>query len=181
MKIPTILTERLRLRPFTQEDTLVMHQIMNGKDVLRYFPGAQTVSQEQVARMIERLNAHWQKHGYGLWAVEMELTGDLLGRCGLQFLAETDEVEVDFILGRDYWGQGLATEAGQASALYGYNNLDLDTIVGIVHPENVASQRVLEKLGMEFAEATEYFGMACYRYVGKRPNTKKIVCQPIER
>ena len=179
MKIPVILTERLRLRPFTPQDTPRMQQIMNGKDVLRYFPGTQTLSEEQVSRMIVRLNEHWQEHGYGLWAVEMELTWTLIGRCGLQYIAETDEVEVDFILDRDYWGQGLATEAGQATLQYGYNNLDLAMIVGIVHPENVGSQRVLEKLGMQFAEAKEYFGMACHRYVGKRPNTKWIVCQVI--
>ena len=174
MNIPTIMTENLRLRPFTPQDSIRMHQIMNGKDVLQYFPGTQTVSQEQVARMIDRLNDHWQEYGYGLWAVELSETGGLVGRCGLQYIAETDEVEVDFIVDREQWGHDLATEAGRASLQYGYDNLDVAMIVGIVHPENVASQRVLEKLGMQFAEATEYFGMACFRYVGKLPSPHEV-------
>jgi ribosomal-protein-alanine N-acetyltransferase len=82
----------------------------------------------------------------------------------LQYLPETDEVEVDFILGTKFWGQGFATEAGQASLQYGFENLDIDIIVGIVHTDNAASQRVLEKIGMRFMEAKAYFGMACYRY-----------------
>lgn len=101
--------------------------------------------------------------------MELRATGALLGRCGLQHIAETDEVEVDFILDRHYWGQGFATEAGQVSLQYGFAVLNLAQVVGIVHPGNLASRRVLEKLGMQFVEEAEYFGMSCYRYVGKRP------------
>ena len=164
MKIPTITTERLIVRPFTLEDTATMHQIINGKDVLKYFPGSKTITEVQVQRMIERIRTHWQDKGYGLWAIELRATGALLGRCGLQHLEETDEVEIDFIFSRDHWGNGFATEAGKASLQYGLEQLRLQTIVGIVHPENLASQRVLEKVGMAQIEKTEYFGMACYKY-----------------
>ena len=145
MEIPTIATERLCLRPFTLEDSSTMHQIINGKDVLKYFPGSKTVTETQVQRMIERMLTHWQEKAYGLWAVELQETGALLGRCGLQHIDETDEVEIDFIFGRDYWGNGFATEAGNASLQYGFTHLTQQTIVGIVHPDNMASQRVLEK------------------------------------
>ena len=167
MTIPIIETKNLNLRPFSQADAPAMHTIMNGEDVLLYFPGTQTPTQEQVQRMIDRLLTHWQEKGYGLWAVEHRETGVLLGRCGLQYLEETDEVEVDFIIDRAFWGQGFATEAGLASMQFGFNDLGLSEIVGIVHPENIGSQRVLEKIGMQFSEETEYFGMACYRYVAK--------------
>ncbi len=169
MTIPTITTERLRLRPFTPTDAPTMHQIMSGKDVLRYFPSTQSPPAERIPKMIDRWLSHWQENGYGLWAVELRSTGELLGRCGLQYIPETNEVEIDFILGRPYWGQGFATEAGRASLQFGLQTLNLSTIVGIVHPENVASQRALEKLGLQFIEATEYFGMACYRYVVEQP------------
>ncbi|MCP4363180.1 MAG: GNAT family N-acetyltransferase [Chloroflexi bacterium] len=163
--IPTITTGRLCLRPFTPVDATPLHHILNGKDVLKYFPGTQTPSQEQVERMIGRLLNHWQEKGYGLWAMELQSTGALLGRCGLQHIPETDEVEIDFILDHRYWGRGFATEAGEAALQYGFDKLGLAEAVGIVHPENIASQRVLEKLGLQFIEETEYFGMACYRYV----------------
>lgn len=169
MNIPTYMTDRLILRAFTEADAVPMHHIMSGKDVLRYFPGTQAPSLEGVQRMIQRLLKHWDEKGYGLWAVTWREDGTLLGRCGLQYIAETDEVEVDFILDRDYWGRGLATEVGLASMQFGFSQLATPFIVGIVHPENMGSQRVLEKIGMQRVERTEYFGMDCYRYVAERP------------
>ena len=119
--------------------------------------------------MIGRILSHWQEKEYGLWAVELKATHELMGRCGLAYIPETDETEIDFILDRDFWGQGFASEAGQAAMQFGFDELGLSTIIGIVHPENLASQRVLSKCGLQFVAETEYFGMACYKYVGKRP------------
>ncbi|KAA3655962.1 MAG: N-acetyltransferase [Chloroflexi bacterium] len=167
MEIPTITTERLCLRPFSPTNAPTLHQIISGEDVLKYFPGSQPPTLEQVQKMITRLLDHWQTYGYGLWAVTLPETGALMGRCGLQYLPETDEVEIDFIIDRRYWGRGFATEAGIASMKFGFETLNLTSIVGIVHPDNVASQRVLTKVGMQFVEKKVYFGMDCYRYVGK--------------
>ena len=69
-----------------------------------------------------------------------------------------------YLLGRPYWGRGLATEAARVSVQYGFESLGVETIVAIVHPDNVASQRVIEKLGMSFTEEAHYFGMDCYDY-----------------
>jgi ribosomal-protein-alanine N-acetyltransferase len=88
-----------------------------------------------------------------------------MGWCGLQYLPDTDETEVGYLLGRDYWGRGLATEGSVASVKYGFDELGLEFIVGIVHPEHVASQRVLEKSGLSFVERARYFGMDCFRYL----------------
>ena len=67
-------------------------------------------------------------------------------------------------MGKAYWGKGLATEAAQACLQYGFENVEVESIVAIVHPENLASQRVIEKLGMLFVDQAHYFGMDCYRY-----------------
>jgi ribosomal-protein-alanine N-acetyltransferase len=88
----------------------------------------------------------------------------LIGWSGLTFLPETEEVEVAYLLGQAFWGKGLATEAARACVQYGFENVGLESIVGIVHPENIASQRVMEKLGMSFVDQSTYFGMECYRY-----------------
>jgi len=106
MNIPTIKTARLNLRAFSDMDTDYMHHILMGENVLRYFPNSSPPSREQVAKMIRGLLKHWAERGYGLWAVESCPDGDLMGRCGLQYLPETDEVEVDFILGTKFWGRG---------------------------------------------------------------------------
>ena len=165
MTVPTITTPRLTLRPFTADDVDPLFHILNQEGVLRYFPVADPPGRDRVAGMIQRLINHWEKRGYGLWAVESRAGGTLMGRCGLQYLPDTDEVEVDFILGRPFWGQGFATEAARASVRYGFEDLDVDSIAGIAHVENKGSQRVLEKLGMERIERKAFFGMECYRYL----------------
>lgn len=162
--IPVIATSRLILRPFTEEDIDPFHRILSGEGVLRYFPRTEAPSRDRVERLVLGMLSHWQERGYGLWAVASQGTGELMGRCGLQYLSETNEVEVDFLLGRAHWGQGFATEAGRASVRYGFETLGLEGLVGIVHLGNRASRRVLEKLGMRRVEKKRYFGMDCFRY-----------------
>jgi ribosomal-protein-alanine N-acetyltransferase len=119
--------------------------------------------------MISGILKHWEERGYGLWAVQSQSSEELMGRCGLQFLPDTGEVEVDFILGKGFWGQGFATEAARASLRYGFDELGLESVVGIAHVENRASQRVLDKLAMERVERKQFFGIECYRYAVERP------------
>jgi len=104
-----------------------------------------------------------------------------IGWCGLQYLPETEEVEVAYLLGKAYWGKGLATEAAQASLRYGFEDLGLESIVGIVHLENKASQRVLEKLGLTCVEQANYFGMDCYRYSIECSSYKSASQNGVER
>jgi ribosomal-protein-alanine N-acetyltransferase len=168
MGIPTIVTPRLILRPFTSQDAGSLHRVLGGRDVLRYFPNPEPPTMERAERMIAHQLEHWRDYGYGWWAVELSATGEYTGWCGLQFLPETEETEVGYLLGRPFWGRGLATEAAQASVRHGFEVLGLETIVAIVHPENIASQRVIEKLGMSFTGQAHYFGMPCYHYTLER-------------
>ncbi|MCP4425237.1 MAG: GNAT family N-acetyltransferase [Chloroflexi bacterium] len=165
MIIPTITTSRLVLRPFTPQDAIHLHRILNEDDILRYFPGTKRPSLEQTQRMVQGQLKHWQKYGCGWWAVESRANNQFIGWCGLQYLPDTDEIEVAYLLDKAHWGRGLATEAGLSSLQFGFETLGLTQIVGIVHPENKASQRVLEKSGLYFVEQTRYFGMDCYRYL----------------
>lgn len=164
MKIPKILTHRLILRAFTEDDVDSLYQILSGEGVLRYFPRTDPPSRERVQRLVMGILSHWQERGYGLWAVESRSNGELIGRCGLQYLPDTEEVEVDFVLGKAFWGHGFATEAGRASLRHGFEELGVARVVGIVHTENAASRRVLEKLGLEVVEQRDFWGMGCYRY-----------------
>lgn len=164
MTIPEFLTSRLRLRAFSEADAEVFHGLMAGEGVLRYFPSTEVPSLQQVSRMITWFLNHWQERGYGDWVVESRATGEVMGRCGLLYIRDTAETEIDFLLGKAFWGQGYATEAARASLEYGFEEHLLEGVVGIVHPENLASQRVLGKLGMKQTRRTQYFGMDCYRY-----------------
>jgi len=164
MGIPTIVTSRLRLRAFTEEDVGPLHRVLGDREVVRYFPSPNPPSRDKVQELIARQLRHWEQHGFGWWALEPRWHNELIGWSGLGFLQETEEVEVAYLLDKAFWGKGLATEAAQASLQYGFQELELECIIAIVHPDNMASQRVIAKLGMSFVDQAHYFGMDCYRY-----------------
>lgn len=160
---------------------LLVH-ILAEEGVLRYFPVTTPPPLERVRRLVSGQLDHWDERGYGWWAVESRVSdltrvsgparvrdegpveGPLIGWAGLTYLPETDEIEVAYLLGKPFWGRGLATEAARASLRYGFEHLEIETIVGIVHPDNLASRRVLEKVGLSFVERAHYFGMDVLRY-----------------
>ena len=89
----------------------------------------------------------------------------LIGWNGLQFLPETGEVEVAYLISKPFWGKGLTTEGASAALRYGFEQIGLKLIIALAHPENKASRRVMEKLGMSFTGLARYFGMDLCRYV----------------
>src|SRR5712692_1765909 len=82
----------------------------------------------------------------------------------LQLLDGTSEVEVGYRLAKRFWGMGLASEAAQASLRFGFQELALDRIVAVVHPENVASQRVLEKIGLKYVKDARFYNKDLKHY-----------------
>ena len=173
MNVPVLTTERLTMRGFTNDDLDAFYPIISGEDQLKYFPATVPQTRERVQEMIDRIGKHWETKGYGLWAITLRETGELLGRCGIMEIKDTGETEIDFIFGRPYWNKGYATEAGRAAIRYGFEHLPVDFIVGIVHPDNGASQRALSKLGLTRGERTRYFNMDCYRYVIDREGFRR--------
>lgn len=164
MQIPTLTTDRLVLRGFTPQDVEALHDVLSERDVHHYFPRTDPPTREQVEKVIADQLAHWEKHQCGWWAVLLRENGKLIGWCGLQFLPEFDEIEVAYLVGKPYWGQGLATEAARAAVQFGFQSLGLDRIVALASVENGASQRVIQKLGMTLVERLNIWGMDCYRY-----------------
>jgi len=164
LETPEIITPNLNLRPFTLDDVDPLFQILEVPGVLRYFPNPDPPERERIQKLIKRQIQHWQDHGYGWWAVDSRADRKLIGWSGLQNLPETDEIEIGYLLAEPYWGKGLATESAQVGLKFGFNKLELPEIIGIVHPENNPSQRVLEKIGLLFLQEAEYFGMKCYKY-----------------
>ena len=163
-----LTTPRLTLRPFHAGDVPALYAILQEPDIMQYFPTPGTPDLARVERIVaSQINA-WETYGRTFWATEWRATGELIGWCGLQFLPQTQETEVGYLLARPFWGQGIATEAARRSVSYGFDDLSLDAIIGITHPDNIASQNVLRKAGLTFTGPAQYFGMDCYRFEGKR-------------
>ena len=166
--VPTLTTARLTLRPFSPEDAPALHRMAATPGVMQYFPTPEPPDLARVERIIARQLGEWEERGYAWWAVTLPVDDTLLGWCGLQYLPDTSETEVGYLLGRAWWGNGYATEAARASVDFGFEHFDFAEIIGITHPNNTASQNVLKKCGMHFTAATRYFNMDCFRFVVTR-------------
>jgi RimJ/RimL family protein N-acetyltransferase len=152
------------LRPFTQADEIALHRVMNEPNILQYFPNTTPPRMERVQALIDRQLMQYEKYHLGWWAVVPQERATLIGWNGLQYLPETDEVEVGYLLSKQFWGRGYATEGARAAITFGFETLGLGQIIGLTHPENKASQNVLLKCGLEYVEQKEYFGMRANRY-----------------
>lgn len=161
---PTITTPRLTLRPFKRTDAIPLHRILNQPNILQYYPNPVPPDMERVEKIIERQLTHWIDHRYGWWAVIPNGGTELIGWNGLQYLPETDEVEVGYLLSQPFWGNGFATEGAQASLRFGFDNFNFGEIIGLTHPNNTASQNVLKKCGMRFTGEARYFDMQVHRF-----------------
>ena len=164
MEIPQIKTPNLLLDPLLPEDAGVLYRIYQSSGVLTYFPDPVPPALEKVQRFINGQQAHWNKHGYGNWGIRLVGTPEIIGWAGLQYLPELGETEVGFLLDRPYWGRGYATEAAQASLDFGFEHMNLARIIALVHPGNLASQRVIEKCGMVYVDTLPLWGIDLMRF-----------------
>lgn len=153
----TVDTERLRLRPWEPDDLDALAAVFAEPDFW-WYPFGRGLTREETERFVQRQIDHWATHGFGMWAAESRDDAQLIGYVGLAIPTWLPEVlpavEVGWRLRPDHWGRGLATEGGRASLRYGFEELGLDRIVSIFVPDNVASGRVMAKLGMTTVSTT---------------------------
>ena len=159
-------TDRLLLREYVEEDAEAFFKLNSDPEVLRFVPDKRLLDVEQARQtLIDHPIADYRKYGFGRGACILKSTGEQIGFAGLKYLEELGEVDVAYRLLPKYWGLGLATEAALASVRYGFADLDLKRIIGLVMPENIASVRVLEKTGLRYVETVAFWGNQFSKYV----------------
>jgi RimJ/RimL family protein N-acetyltransferase len=145
-----LVTERLVLRRMTADDLGWLAQLRGDADVMRYIGSAGAVPLEQTRERLDRYLACWAAHGLGMFSVREGADGSPVGWAGLQPLEGTEEIEVGYAFGPPAWGRGFATEAARAVVRWGFDDRSLSRIVAVAYPENDASRRVMDKLGMRY-------------------------------
>ena len=159
-------TERLLLREYVEEDAEAFFKVNSDPEVLRFVPDKRLLNVEQARQiLVDHPIADYRKYGFGRGTCILKSTGEQIGFAGLKYLEELGEVDVAFRLMPNHWGQGLATEAALASVRFGFADLGLKRIIGLVMPENIASVRVLEKTGLRYAETVTFWGHQFSKYV----------------
>lgn len=151
-----IWTPRLCLRLFTKLDADALFEIQRDPLLTRYAGG--TRSREESEASLRRIIERTSSAGFGPLAVEELASGEVIGWCGVQELAQTGRYEVIYALKVSRWGIGYATEAASSvmSEAFGLTSPTIDAVWALVYPQNLKSIRVLEKLGMDFL-SDEYY------------------------
>lgn len=152
-----IETPRLQLRPFTPDDVDDLHRLYSHRDLFKYMSNEKPLLWEQARAVIDAFTENWKRHHFGVWAVVDRNNQRLIGHCGFKFLENTPDVQIGYLLSQSYWGRGLTTEAAAAVLRYGFEVAKLKRIVAIAKPENIASRRVMEKIGMKYEKDAYYY------------------------
>ena len=145
-------TPRLILRRQVPDDLEDLWALYSDTQITKYIPDAPRTREEARQELEWHMNGHPKNPQLGLWATIHRASEKFIGRCGLLpwTIDGQQEVEVAYTIARPYWGQGLATEAATAILQFGFEKLNLARLICLIDPDNIASQRVAEKIGMSF-------------------------------
>ena len=159
LAIPTLSTERLRLRPFRRSDLDDYAALHADPEVLRHLAtGAEPWDRGRSWRHLAFLMGHWQLGGSGMWAVEQKESGTFVGVVCFAAPEGWPGFELAWKLARRWWGNGYATEAARAALDYAFTALGQERIISLIAPENRASIRVAERLGERLQGRTGILG-----------------------
>jgi [ribosomal protein S5]-alanine N-acetyltransferase len=150
-------TPRLRLREMVEADVHDVYLLNSSPNVMRYLGAERPVSSldEALTLLRERIFPQYQSSSVGRWAVILKDNGLFIGWCGLKYDPAANEYDLGYRFIQNYWGKGYATEAARGVLEYCRQDLTGKRIVGKALIENVASIRVLEKIGMQFERNEE--------------------------
>jgi ribosomal-protein-alanine N-acetyltransferase len=150
-------TSRLYLREFSTLDASHFYELNLDQEVIKYTGDVAFQSIEEAKKFLENYD-HYHKFKFGRWAVIDKSNEEFVGWCGLKYSPEKDEVDLGFRFFQKHWNKGFASEAAQACLNYGFNDLNLKQIVGRAMKANLASFRVLEKVGMRYLKDFDFDG-----------------------
>mgnify|MGYP001459858089 CR=1 FL=1 len=176
-----IETERLIFRKFTLDDLPKLVELRSDEEVIRYLGGKRLQNPEAIEKRIRFYIECYEKYGFGICAMIWKETGEMIGWSGLHPLEQTGEIEVAYGMIKKFWGMGIGSESARAWLEYGFLKSGLSRIVAIAAPENKASWRIMEKLGMTREKTGVFYGMECVFYAisreeflnSNKTNTKK--------
>jgi ribosomal-protein-alanine N-acetyltransferase len=152
-------TERLLLRDLEPDDLDALAAMFADEEVMRWIGAGGVLGRDVAAGMIERQQRHYLERGWGQWATVERASGRMIGVCGLILWPEIggrEELEVAYLLARDAWGKGFATEA--ALAIRDYGVAIRPDLVSLIYPDNAASINVARKVGMRWEKGVELEG-----------------------
>ena len=147
-----IETERLMLRHLRVEDAEDLHRIYSNPETMKFMGQGSASVEETRGHIQNHIEKYYNNYGFGLWATVLKENNSLIGRCGLLYedIEGIKDLELAYLLASNYWGQGLATEAARSIIKIGFDRYNFNRIIAVINPQNTASIRVAEKVGMNY-------------------------------
>ncbi len=164
-------TERLYLREMKLEDAENAYLLNLDPEVVKY-TGDGTFKSIKDARIFLKNYDHYKKYGFGRWAVIKKSDSKFLGWCGLKYTKELDEFDIGFRFFKEHWNKGYATESAKECLEFGFKKIGIQKIVGRAMSENIASIKVLEKIGLKYLKPYDFDGEKGVVYIieNTKPN-----------
>lgn len=163
-RLAILETSRLLLDRWQGSDWADLRPIATDPEVMQYITGGVPWSDDQIRDFVNRQVKLYDERGFCRWRLTEKSTGEFLGFCGVGLWRTFPEPEIGWWLARRHWGRGLATEAARTALGDAFERVRLDRIVSVAMPENQASIRIMEKLGLKFDGEFENEGVRLVRY-----------------
>lgn len=163
MSLPTLYTERLRLRMPSPADVDHIFQLGNNPEVMRYISYGRTQTYSEAQADLRR-RIRQSRNGLGYWITEVRQTGAFVGWMALKPLEDTSQIEIGYRFLEEQWNHGYATEAAARLLRYAFEEKALDQVLAVALAENTASTRVMEKIGLRFDHTGRYYDTECVCY-----------------
>jgi [ribosomal protein S5]-alanine N-acetyltransferase len=164
-------TPRLLLRRFTEADAPLILSLNSDPEIVKYLHEPVLKNEAEAKKILADIILPQYENNLGRWAVYTKDNMDFIGWCGLKYRPELDEIDLGYRLMQKAWGKGFATEAAQYTLAHGFKTLGLKLITGRAHIENLASIKVLEKIGMDFIGEGIVDGCPVKTYTRSNPSS----------
>lgn len=140
------------MREMEQDDFDALSRILQDEETMYAYNGA--FGDEETQEWLDRQISRYRRYGFGLWALVLKENGEMIGQCGvtMQPWKDKEVIEVGYLLRRDCWHKGFATEAARACKEYAFDILNADEVCSIIRDTNTASQRVAKRNGMKITD-----------------------------
>lgn len=168
-----IETQRLLFKKIENEDVEKLFRIFNDKDLTKYFASGTDKTAEQTARRVKKIISHWGKYKFGDFIIFDKKTLEPIGFGGLHYKRDGGNINISYIVAKDFWGQGYGYEITQTLIEYGFNTLGLTKIVAEIDPQNIPSIKLVEKYGFQYNRTIEYEGFERFEYIISNPELCK--------
>jgi ribosomal-protein-alanine N-acetyltransferase len=166
-----INTDRLSLRQIRNEDKEFIRNYLADEELSKYLPLERPYNEDEALKWLNGRIVHWRQHNFGTFSVLLNKSPVVIGYCGIEYVQDTQFIDVRYGTLKRYWGHGFAYEAALAVVQYGFNTLGFQKLYGAAVPQNIPSIRLLEKLRMVKDAEFNTYGKEVWHYSLSNHNT----------